>query len=132
MIKHKEHRFRIDAFTPATLPMERLAEYMTEFAKLLGEAQHVHFVDVGEGSAILRARVEPVAVPKVERRINAVRQGNGDASTIKILKSLDDMLANDNAIGQLLDEAGAEIILFQGRNRPKPLVFGPIRADGVL
>lgn len=28
MGQDKEHRFRIDVFTPETLPMERLAEYM--------------------------------------------------------------------------------------------------------
>jgi hypothetical protein len=42
------------------------------------------------------------------------------------------MLANDNAVGQLPDEAGAEIINFQGRNRPKPLEYGPIREEGVI
>jgi hypothetical protein len=42
------------------------------------------------------------------------------------------MLAADNAIGQLLDSSGAEIIVFPGRNKPKPLEFGPFREDAVL
>ena len=29
MAKDKHHRFKIDVFTPETLPMERLAEYWT-------------------------------------------------------------------------------------------------------
>ena len=51
---------------------------------------------------------------------------------LKARQSLEDMLAEDNAIGQLMDEGGAEIIAFQGRNRPKPLEYGPFREDGVL
>ena len=75
MSKGKERRFKIDVFTPDTLPMERLAEYMLQFAMLLGETERVHFVDVSRGSAVLRARVEDVAVPKVERRLTDASRG---------------------------------------------------------
>jgi hypothetical protein len=132
MGKGKEHRFKIDVFTPETLPMERLAEYMLRFAKLLGEPERVHFVEVERGSAVLLARTEEVAVPKVEQRLADAVRGQGDPVALKALQELDDMLANDNAVGQLIDESGAEIIAFQGRNRPKPLEYGPFREDGVL
>lgn len=128
----KERRFRIDVFTPETLPMERLAEYMLQFAKLLGEPERVHFIDVEAGSAVVRARIEDVAVPKVESRLVEASRGRGDPVAVKALQCLDEMLANDNAVGQVLDEAGAEIIAFQGRNRSKPLEYGPFREDGVL
>jgi hypothetical protein len=128
----RERKFKIDVFTPDTLPMERLAEYMLQFAKLLGEPERVHFVEVGTGSAVLRARVEEVADPKVAQRLADASRGQGDPTALKAIQALDDMLANDNAVGQLLDEGGAEIITFQGRNRPKPLEYGPFREDGVL
>ena len=132
MTKDTQRRFKIDVFTPDTLPMARLAEYMTQFAKLLGEPDRVHFVDVERGSAVLRARIDEVAVPKVTRRLSEAAQGQGDPVALKALRDLDDMLANDNAVGQLLDEVGAEVIAFAGRNRPKPLEYGPFREDGVL
>lgn len=132
MTKDIQRRFKIDVFTPDTLPMARLAEYMAQFAKLLGEPDRVHFVEVEHGSAVLRARIEEVAVPKVTRRLSDAAQGQGDAVALKALKDLDDMLANDNAVGQLLDDAGAEVIAFPGRNRPKPLEYGPFREDSVL
>ncbi len=132
MTKDRQHRFKIDVYTPETLPMERLAEYMLEFAKLLGEPERVHFVDVERGSAVLLARIEEVAALKVERRLADAARGQGDPTALKALRELDNMLANDNAIGQVLDEGGAELIAFQGRNRPKPLEFGPFREDGVL
>ena len=132
MAKIRERRFKIDVFTPETLPMERLAKYMLEFAKLLGEPERVHFVEVESGSAVLRARIEDVALPTVERRLAEVSRGQGDVVALKARQSLDDMLAEDNAIGQLLDESGAEIVAFPGRNRPTPLEYGPFREDGAL
>ena len=38
-----EYRFKIDAYTPQTMPLVRLAEYMAELAQLLGEPTAVHF-----------------------------------------------------------------------------------------
>lgn len=34
---------RIDAFTPESLPMRRLAQYLLGLAQLMGEPEHVHF-----------------------------------------------------------------------------------------
>lgn len=132
MSRGREHRFRIDRFTPETLPMERLAEYMSRFAKLLGEQERVHFVSVEPGSAVLVARAEAPAAPKVERRLIELKQGRGDPVALKASQELDDMLATDDAVGQLIDADGAEIVAFPGRTRPKPLEFGPFREDGVL
>ncbi len=132
MTKDTKRRFKIDVYTPETLPMERLAEYMLQFAKLLGEPDHVHFIDVERGSAVLLARIEEVAAPLVERRLADASRGQGDPEALKAHQALDDMLANDNAVGQVLDESGTEVIAFQGRNRPKPLEYGPFRENGVL
>ena len=35
--------------TPLTLPMARLAEYLTDFATLLGNKEYVHFTNVRRG-----------------------------------------------------------------------------------
>jgi hypothetical protein len=51
-----EYRFRIeDSYTPATLPMERLADYIAVLARLLGDQANVHFRGVEHGSAVLVA-----------------------------------------------------------------------------
>jgi len=112
--------------------MKRLAEYMAEFARLLGEPERVHFVKVDDGSAVLVSRIDPEAEPRVARRILEVRSGVGDPEGLKAEKKIDAMLAVDDAVGQLLDQDGAEIIPFPGRTRPKPLRYGPFREDGVL
>lgn len=128
-----EYRFRIaESFTPRTLPMERLGEYLTALAKLLGEEGSVHFKKVVEGSAILVADVDLSARPKVRERIRGIREGHGAKDALKAFAELDEMLRKDNATGALLDGVDAIVIPFPGRLRPEPLVFGPFRQEGTL
>jgi hypothetical protein len=63
----------IDAFTPESISMSRLAEYMTGFAVLLGQEEHVHFERLKPGSLSLAARSDQVAHNRVRRRLDEVR-----------------------------------------------------------
>ena len=77
MTDHREYKFRIEAYTPDTLPMERLAEYMADLAKVLGEPASVHFVRLDPGSTVLVQKVDEEAEPKVRQRVQKVHSGDG-------------------------------------------------------
>jgi hypothetical protein len=129
-VKPVEYVFRIDAFQPDTLPMARLAEYLAALAKMFGHPDHTHFVGVEPGSAKLRTAVEAVDAPKVETRLNNVRIGEGPKDALQGKQALEDLLANDNAVGTLTEGDGDRVVLaFVGRNRPKVLTFPPFRED---
>ena len=127
-----EYRYVIDVFTPETLPMARLAEYMRELACLFGEPAHVHFARLEAGSAVLVSRVDAPAAPKVASRVLGLRDGSASEDVRRAYRLLDNMLERDNAVGRLLDDSGAEVIVFPGRTRPKPLTYGPFTQDGTL
>jgi hypothetical protein len=128
-----EYRFTIaDSFTPETLPMERLGEYVAALAKLLGEQANVHFRGIEAGSAVLVATIDAPAQPKVRERVLMVRDGGGPSDARKAFADLDEMLREDNATGTLSDGPGGVIIPFPGRNGPEPLVYGPFREDGTI
>lgn len=104
--------FTIDVFKPETLPMERLAKYLSELAKLLGEPNHVHFTSVDEGSAILRKQVDPVAKAKISKRLSSFRDFAGAS---KAYDKLNDLLKEDGATGNL--EGLQNVLLkFPGKN----------------
>jgi hypothetical protein len=126
-----EYRLKIDVFTVESLPMARLAEYMTELARLLGEQERVHFSHLEPGSAILVSNIEEPAAPKVVERLQKVREGHGPKDAMEAYRTLDTLLAKDNAIATLM-EGGAEVIQFPGRTRPKPVKYGPFREEGSL
>lgn len=131
-MENNEFTFRIDVFTPDTLPMARLAEYMAAFADLVGHKDTTHFVRLDPGSARLVSRVEDQDVPKVRRRLAVVEGPPAVVGVAKAFKVLDDMLADDNAVGEIINPEGAVIIPFPGRTRPKPLAFPAFRQDGSL
>lgn len=128
-----EYVFSIDAFTPDTLPMGRLAEYLAALAKLIGHNDHTHFVSLEKGSALLVHKVDAMDAPKVESRLNGVRQGEASKDALSARQTLEDLLANDNAVGALIERgSGRTVVPFVGRNRPKPLTFPPFREDTTI
>lgn len=128
-----EYLFRInDSYTPATIPMERLGEYVSMLARLLGEAASVHFSRITDGSVVVHAGVDGPARPKVRARVADVQAGRGPRDAMKAFTTLDEMLRKDNATGMLEQTDGAVILPFPGRDQPEPLVFGPFRQDGTF
>lgn len=121
------------SYTPATIPLERVGEYLVALGKLLGEEANVHFDRLSEGSTVVHASVEPPAVPKVERRIRDVAAGEAEASAMKAATLIDDMLRDDNATGRLSGGVGNVVYVeFAGRNRSTPVPYGPIKQIGVV
>jgi len=116
MANGEEFSFQIDAYTPDTIPMARLSEYLRELAMILGEEKAVHFVRLREGSTHIVHRVEREAVPKVRARAAAVRRGRAPRDAIRAYHMVNRLLREDDGRGVLREEAtGADIIVFPGR-----------------
>jgi hypothetical protein len=126
------YRLHIDAYTPATIPMARLARYMEGFADLLGHEAAVHFDRLEEGSTQIVTRVDFEDVPKVRARLDRLARGEGDSESLKAREDIDRLLADDNATGFIADSSSAQVIAFPGVNRPKPQRYGPFNQDGSL
>jgi hypothetical protein len=114
-----EFRWRIDAYTPETMPLSRLAEYLGELAKILGEEHSVHLVELEAGSTILVHRIEREAVPKIRDRVAAVRRGDAPPPAMRSYNAVNKLLRDDGASASLLED-GAEILEFPGKKDELP------------
>ena len=132
MKEHHEYRFVIDAFSPDTLPMSRLAEYMGELARLMGRSDQVHFVRVEAGSTVLVPKVEPEAKPEVDERIQSLTYQNPREDVLRAFNTLNHYLADDKATGSLCESGRGEVVQFPGSTRPAPVTFGAFNQLGVL
>lgn len=111
--------FHIDKFAPIDVPMRRLAAYLDEFARLLGEEALTRFDGVAEGSTRITALSLPMAVPKVRARLAAAREGALDDAR-RAVNRLDLMLSEDNTSGTLVEDGEPGIIIrFPGANARK-------------
>lgn len=122
---------RITAYTPDTIPLNRLAQYMLEFAALLGSELHVHFAGLKKGSTVLRARVEHEDIPKVDERLSKVNTSDAPVDIIRPFNALNGLLRADNARATL-KRGTAQIIKFPGCDAPAIQRIGPVKEAGQL
>ena len=104
MAAGEEFQFKIDAYSPETMPMARLAEYLAQLAIILGELNAVHLVRLEGGSTIVVHKIEREAVPKVVDRVTSVRVGNGPLDAVRANRRINQFLREDNAVGVLSEE----------------------------
>ena len=127
-----EYRFKIDSYTPDTIPMARLAEYLEELATLLGERQSVHFIALEDGSTVPVVGIEREAVPKVEQRVRDVKLNEGPDDARRARRALNDKLIYDNGSGVLIGPTGHKLLIFPGRKEAAEPVYGPFNQPGVF
>lgn len=132
MRKHREYRFEIDAFSPATIPMSRLAEYVSDLAKMFGNNNSVHLSKIEGGSTVPVIMVEWEAEPKVRDRIKAIKNRDAPEEAQEAAKDIDRRLLQDNAKAVLIDPTGGKILRFAGRENATKMEFGPISQAGVF
>lgn len=114
--KPDEFRFKIEAYTPDTMPMARLAEYVAELATILGEEECVHLVGIEPGSTALVHRIEREAIPKVKSRAASVNRGEGPQDAQRAYRNINRYLREDNAKAVFRKGIrGARIIEFPGK-----------------
>jgi hypothetical protein len=130
-MKRDEITLEIDIFTPATLPMSRLAQYLAEFSELLGHEANIHFSKLTKGSTKCKAFADTQVAPKIRERVDSVVNGSAPKSAIKAHGAIDDLLAADNAIGGIYlgDE---KVIEFPGRRRATQEKIGPVRRSTTI
>lgn len=106
--------FRLDGWTPATLPMARLAEYLARLAALFGNRADVYFLKARKGSAIQEIHVRATAALKVQARLKLVGTGEESEDAAKSVQAINAMLREDNTSATLKQKAGAVLIRFPG------------------
>jgi hypothetical protein len=131
-----EYRFKIEAYSPETIPMARLAEYMMDMAILLGNRDRVHFKGLEPGSTTLVQLVEYEAAPKVRTRVNGVRNRTAPEDAINAYRRINRKMREDNADGfvEATEESGtlARVIEFPGRKKTETEKLDPIFQPGSL
>ncbi len=135
MDKLIHYDFRIDAWTPDTLPMVRLAEYLAKLSVLFGNKEHVHFLKVRKGSAVPEIAVDLPANPKVIARLRLVGTPDVMEDISRAHKDINHMLQDDGATAYLRVKGGAKLLEFPGVKTPlaeEAMLFEQGELEGVV
>ena len=134
-IKYRNNQitFKIDGFTPATLPSVRLAQYLLDLNALFGSADKVHFNKLGKGSAQIIQWAEEKALPLIRQRVVAAKldKANRPPEITAAYERLNTKLMEDNSVGNL--RIGREKVLeFPGKRTETVRIIGPITQNEYL
>jgi len=132
--KLRELRWKIDAYSADTMPLDRLADYLSELAKMLGDAEHLHLIKVDTGSTVPVLKVDDEAVDRVKQRAEDVKRGIAPVAVMQSYRRINIMLRHDKGKATLWDGT-AEIIPFPGYQEPDDLLSGVLQRgslDGQL
>ncbi len=111
-MKHSgvELEFEIKAYEPSTIPMAKLAEYMSDLARLLGVEHAVHFVNLRKGSTRIVHRVDTEQFPTIkERTYRAVNPGAPE-DIRQAYERIEQRLRRDNAKGAYLSGPDGKLL----------------------
>lgn len=115
------YRLVVDDIKKADLTVERLAQYLEQFARLLGNPEGVHFKELREGSCQIVANVDIENRKDIYARIRSVGKGVADNKEVtKVFEKINDLLEQDNSSGSLkVSGRKANVINFPGVRRKK-------------
>jgi len=132
MAEKREYRLKITAYSPETMPMKRLAEYLADMAVLLGEESHVHLIAVEASSTCPVVLVDWEAEPKIIERIQRVRNGEGPEEAQRASSNINARLRKDNASADLLNPLRSKVMEFPGAKADQPLEWPSINQAAEL
>jgi hypothetical protein len=130
--KPREYRFKIDAYSPETMPLLHLSAYLRDLAVLFGNNEGVHLIKIEKGSTTPLLLVDGEAEIKVRERLQLVRANDGPEDAMRAHSSINERLREDNAKGAVVDPIKRKILIFPGRDLNKLLEYGPFTQPGTL
>jgi hypothetical protein len=130
--KLRKYRFKIEAYSPETMPLGRLAEYLADLAIVFGEDESVHLIEIEEGSTVAAFLVNREAEPKILDQLSAVEREEAPPEVMRASARINERLRKDNGKGEIISPKNDNLIVFPGCEQEEPLVYGPFTQPGVV
>jgi hypothetical protein len=125
----------LKGLTPAKLPMGKLADYLRDWAALLGEGNTPVFKGISRGSVLLKAKVPELRKTEAKVRLLEAR-AKPDAAATRFVESLNRQMKRDALSGQVINREGQVIIELNKASRvpeqPEYTVADQGIIDGVV
>lgn len=131
MSEFREFKWKIDAYSAETMPLERLLEYLRELAIMLDAGKTLHLIRVDSGSTQPIFKVDTENAPGIQARAKAIRIGIAPREALQSYRRINKMLRED-ATKAVLCEDSTEIIPFPGIEEEPPQPITGIRQQGAM
>lgn len=130
-----DYCLELKGMTPATLPLARMASYLSAFAGLLGDDARPVFAGLVKGSAVMRA-TDRSGFPTLARTRMKQAATDDEAPARPHFERIAALCLADGARGRVLDREKCEVITFTGpkvqHEASEILVDEDTEVDGVV
>ena len=132
-VDFEEIEFVIPAYTPETMPLDRLLEYLTQIVALVGEPHDMHLIRIDESSTKPVLRMPIPAANRARELTAAVRAGRGSKRQRVAFDTIRRMVRLDGGKPATLKDRTGILIDFEPENMVPPLSLRqPTTFDGLL
>lgn len=95
MADFEELSFVIPGYTPETMPLGRLIEYLQQMAVILGDPESLHLVDIREGSVAPVLHAPKAVALQAKERARRISRGDGTRKQVDAYNRVRRMLRRD-------------------------------------
>lgn len=110
------YTFKIDGFTPESMPFGRLLEYYAEVKKMLGLADNIHLVSVIESCHASAFVVDRNQQSNLEKRFREINERKAPKNSLRAYDTINAMLREDATSGTFESSVGSKVIVFPGQS----------------
>ena len=108
------YTFKIEDFTPESMPFGRLVDYYIEIKRMLGVADNLHLVDVVESSHGSAFKIDRNHETTLAKRLMEINEGTAPKIAVNAREAINTMLRQDGTSGSFYDSRGVNVIPFPG------------------
>lgn len=116
----EEYRFEIPAFTPETMPLDRLLEYLGQISILLGDPSELHLIGIETASTQPVLAMPRAVALKARAKAEEVQSGGGSERRRNAYTRIQRMVEDDGGGAAVLKAPEGAIIL---RFEPRAVVL---------
>ncbi len=123
MIDAISYTFKINDFTPKSMPFGRLLEYYSEIKKMLGVAESLHLVGVFHSSHGSAFAIDSNHETQLVKRLIAINEGTAPKTAMRAQNTINSMLREDGTSGAFFDEKRHNVVQFPGKQSDDAAVY---------
>jgi len=110
-----EYTFKIEHFTPETMPFGRLVEYYAEIKRMIGVSDNLHLVGVVEGSHGSAFAIDRNHEAALVNRLTCLNDRTAPKTAVRAQSAINKMLKEDGTSGTFYSANGKNVINFPGK-----------------
>lgn len=127
----REYRFKIEAYSPETMPLGFLTDCLKDLIEILGNEKNLHLMRVDRSSACPVIWIDPEIEPEIKERARELKKHAAPPMAMEATARLNRRLRLHNTTGEFAGPQRNNVIIFPGVE-PPVTEYGPFAQLGTL